>query len=98
MFDYYILDGHQPIKTNLATWAKWIETTKKYVVDELVGGVQISTVFVGLDHSFGRGSPLFFETMVFGGPLDGEQERYMTWEEAEIGHKRMVERVRNLNE
>ena len=50
-------------------------------------------MFLGLDHSFGGGAPLLFETMVFGGPLDGEQERYSTWNEAEAGHKLMVERV-----
>jgi hypothetical protein len=32
--------------------------------------------------------------MVFGGRLDGETERYVSWEEAEEGHRRVVERVR----
>jgi hypothetical protein len=31
--------------------------------------------------------------MVFGGPLDQEQIRYCTWDEAEKGHREMVERV-----
>lgn len=56
--------------------------------------IYISTVFLGLDHSFGSGPPLLFETMVFGGPLDQEMDRYTTWEEAEIGHKVMVEGVK----
>jgi len=37
---------------------------------------------------------VLFETMVFGGKLDQEQERYCTYDEAEAGHKTMVERVR----
>jgi hypothetical protein len=31
--------------------------------------------------------------MVFGGSLDQEMDRYCTWEEAEIGHDMMVQRV-----
>lgn len=54
----------------------------------------VSTVFLGLDHSWGDGEPQIFETMVFGGALDQEQERYSTWAEAEAGHAAMVARVR----
>lgn len=32
------------------------------------------------------------ETMVFGGPLDAEMERYSTWDEAVAGHAAMVAR------
>lgn len=35
--------------------------------------------------------------MVFGGPLDGEQERYSTTDEAIAGHAAMCERVRTIN-
>ena len=55
-------------------------------------------VFLGLDHSFGSGPPLLFETMVFGGPLDEEMDRYTTWDEAEAGHKAMVKRVQESGE
>jgi hypothetical protein len=54
--------------------------------------VEISTVFLGLDHNFGQGPPLLFESMVFGGEDDGEMVRYSTWEEAETGHKLLVEK------
>jgi hypothetical protein len=47
----------------------------------------VSTVFLGIDHNFGNGPPLLFETMVFGGEYDGYCKRYSTWEEAEGGHK-----------
>lgn len=50
----------------------------------------VSTVWLGLDHSFGYGPPLIFETMVFGGPEDQYQERYSTVEEARIGHEATV--------
>lgn len=52
--------------------------------------VQVSTVFLGLDHGYGEGPPILFETLVFGGPLDQSGDRYCTWEEAEAGHERWV--------
>ena len=59
------------------------------------GGIQVSTVFLGLDHGYDNGPPVLFETLVFGGLLDGEMERYCTWDEAEQGHEAMVDRVRS---
>jgi hypothetical protein len=59
-----------------------------------MGTVRVSTVFLGLDHNYlGRGKPLLFETMVFGGLNDGEQIRTSTWEAAEQAHEQMIERV-----
>lgn len=65
------------------------------VAHDRIGDSDISTVFLGLNHSFGMGPDLWFETMVFGGELDGEQDRYTTWDEAVAGHAEMVSRVRN---
>ena len=56
------------------------------------GDVEVSTVFLGLNHGDERGDK-WFETMVFGGPLNGEQERYETWVEAEAGHAAVIARV-----
>jgi len=50
-------------------------------------GVSVSTVFLGLDHSWGDGPPMLFETMIFGGEHDEDQWRYSTWGEAVAGHK-----------
>lgn len=55
--------------------------------------VEVSTVWLGLNHNYGSGRPLIFETMVFGGELDNEMDRYSTLDEAIAGHQRMVERV-----
>ena len=58
---------------------------------KLPGGVEVSTVWLGINHQFKPdGPPLIFETMVFGGPLDSEQERYATEAEAIEGHRRWV--------
>lgn len=97
MNDHYILDGHKTVAVDLMTWAKWFEKKiDRHVADEKIGEARISTVFLGLDYSFGEGPPLIFETMVFGGPHDMDQDRCTTWEEAEAMHKRMVEKVRTI--
>lgn len=94
MSDYYILDGHKAVPADLMTWGKWFGTTDRHVARETIGDADISTVFLGMDHSFGCGPPLLFETMVFGGKMDQEQDRCTTWDEAEKMHRRMVDRVR----
>ena len=56
----------------------------------------VSTVFLGMDHSFDGGTPVLFETMIFGGEYDQFQERYCTWDEAEEGHKVACELVSKI--
>lgn len=51
------------------------------------GDITVSTVYLGIDHSFtGDGPPLIYETMIFGGELHEEQARYSTREQALEGH------------
>ncbi len=55
-------------------------------------------MFLGIDHNWGDGPPLVYESMVFGlGPggrpdfgADMAQERYSTREEAFAGHGELV--------
>jgi len=58
---------------------KWSKSRKKsnwLVKKSIASDVEISTVFLGIDHSFsGSKEPLLFETMVFGGPLDQKMDR-----------------------
>ena len=58
--------------------------------------VKVSTVFLGLDHRFGDGPPLLFETMIFGGVFDEDTWQYSTWEEAEIGHRKAIKKVKGI--
>ena len=91
----YILEGRTPVRCdNVLEWAKWFEKAERHVAQESVGEVRISTVFLGLDHGWGEPKPVLFETIVFGGTLDQEQDRYYTWGEAEAGHRKIVERVK----
>lgn len=90
----YILVGKEPKQVDdIMEWAKSFEGSNRTVEKTTIGDVDISTVFLGLDHSFGGGEPLLFETMIFGGDDDGYQERYSTWDEAVKGHKFACEKV-----
>lgn len=96
MSRYYDIDGN-PLE--LMEWAvlfeQRTEDTDWWVIDHTsIGDADVSTVWLGLDHRFsGKGPPLIFETMVFGGPLDSEMERYSTKEQATEGHARWVAKV-----
>lgn len=58
--------------------------------EDVVRGVTISTVWLGLDHGFSEDLPVIFETMIFGGEHDNAQMRYCTEEEAIHGHQETV--------
>jgi hypothetical protein len=82
----------------LQRWAKSFEETNRRVDRTyLPGGVMVSSVFLGLDHGFSFGEkakPVLFETMVFGGVLDGYQERSVSWEESAAAHVVITAMVR----
>lgn len=97
MSDRYILDadGNAVLCEDLLTWARWygdIENGRCLARTER-DDVAVSTVFLGLDHSFGGASPVLWETMVFGGAYDGEQERYTSKDAAHRGHAAMCAKV-----
>lgn len=55
-------------------------------------GYRVSTVWLGLNHQFGDGPPLIFETMIFGPDSWADEycERYATEDAARAGHDRAV--------
>ena len=54
-------------------------------------GELVSTVWLGLDHSWGIGSPLIFETVVFGwNRSTSDTYRYATEAEALAGHRKLL--------
>lgn len=95
MSEHYILNGREVVPCDMMTWARWFGEHRqdRVVKRETVGDCDVSTVFLGLDHSYGGGPPHIFETLVFGGEHDGDMERCSTYDEAEAMHKAMVERV-----
>lgn len=100
MLEKYILKDGKPVECkDLMEWATWMETSP--IADRVVGrdtvnDVEVSTVFMGLNHNFSfyeKGEPILYETMVFGGPLSRTRQRYATAEEARAGHVAMLARV-----
>jgi hypothetical protein len=61
---------------------------------EISGEIEVSTVWLGLNHSFGLGRPLYWETMIFGGEHDQEQWRYSSRQSALDDHERIVRALR----
>jgi len=68
-------------------WAIRFED-KRYqvIIQEDKGKVLVSTVWLGMDHGWGRSAPIIFETMIFGGYYDQYQERASTLEGALACH------------
>lgn len=90
---YILIDKEIKEAATLMEWVEWYENPENRRIAQIkikAKGIRISTVFLGLDHSFDGGPPLLFETMIFGGEHDGYCERYVTYEEAEIGHQKAV--------
>ena len=78
---------------NHARWV-WIQETQPgYKIvghDHIANGI-VSTVWLGLDHGFYGGTPIIFETMLFGiDDWDEHQDRYSTVDDALKGHEYIV--------
>ncbi len=79
-------------------WSRLAHTPGyKTVNRSRVGGAEVSTVWLGLDHAtIGQSAalPVIFETMVFGAPDDDHRmRRYCTEADARAGHTLVVAEV-----
>lgn len=95
-------DDGEPQAVGVLEWAEWFETQPRERIvlrDTVRRGIEVSTVFLGLDHDFFmHGTPVLWESMIFGGPFDGHQDRYTSKLEALEGHAdcvRLVEQYFN---
>lgn len=63
-----------------------------------LGAVEVSTVWLGMDHGWRGGPPIIFETMIFcdDDELNLSCWRYSTVKDAQIGHRRVVKLVKLL--
>jgi len=97
MSDYYELIGQTvvPVNGGVLEWARTFEAADRRVAHTTVLGMcSVSTVFLGLDHAFGGGPPLLFETMAFWhGEGGAEQYRCSTWLQAQKQHAIMCDQV-----
>lgn len=103
-FGQYILDddGNPVPEPDLLAWAMWMEYShrskgkdSRIIQQDRIGGVFVSTVFLGLDQGWPRPSPhpVLWETMIFKGEHDGYCKRYTSREHAEEGHRVAVRLV-----
>jgi hypothetical protein len=102
--DHFILDeNNNAIPATLLEWGEFLENNKggrRRVGRDFINDCTISTVFLGLDHYFcfdddEEPKLHIFETMVFNNDSDIYCERYATWQEAEEGHQKAIEWVKN---
>jgi hypothetical protein len=96
MSEYYKRDG-----TPVADYSE-ARGGDHRVGEDYVDGYCVSTVHLGLNHQFGEGPPLIFETMVFAAKgseitsfMDLYCVRYSTEAEARAGHERVVAAVKD---
>ena len=97
---WVLRDGEPVPEPDVMKWGQWYENAANRIVAKTkIGDAEVSTVFLGLDHSFGEGEPVLWETMIFGGVHDQYQDRYTSKEAALAGHEVAVALVRKtLNE
>lgn len=97
----YILDDDRRTPKpchSLTEWARSLDPAYRQTAEDVIDGVRISTVFLGLDHQFGKGPPHLWETMILGGEHDDYCDRYSSHEDAIAGHARAVALVLGTQE
>jgi hypothetical protein len=98
---HYILDAeHHAVEVSFIEWAMWFEDITNRLINytQITSQIEVSTVFLGLDHRFhGQGPPILFETMIFAAglpDLDQYQCRYSSYDDAQAGHAAAVRMAR----
>jgi hypothetical protein len=94
MSRWYILNNNnKPIPASITEAADWLEegSNRRTVKRDEIDDITVSTVFLGLDHSWTPGGkPVLWETMIFGGEHDQYQERYTSHKDALEGHEKAL--------
>ena len=99
----YVLDGHSVVPCpDPLVWAEWHHTHKEdrtlmFTHLATFMPITVSTVFWGMDSLAAWKKdrpPRCFESLIFGGHMDGVGRKYHTWDEAIEGHDKLVEEAR----
>ena len=64
---------------------------KKTIINKYI---EVSTVWLGIEHGICLSGPLIFETMVFNNSMEAVQRRYSTEQQAIEGHDRIVSEIK----
>jgi hypothetical protein len=96
---YYVLRGKTPVQVDLLTWGRWFEDIKKRRIafTQITADIFVSTIFLGIDHSFGDTHlPILFETMIMGDGSDTQQWRCAFYNQALKQHTNAVKIAKRL--
>lgn len=91
--NYYDPEG-RPL--GLLEWANMTEPRNTIRKRNAVRGYFVSTIWLGIDRSWDGGTPLIFETMVFGPNTCNVVNRYPSKATAWEGHRYAVEALTRL--
>lgn len=86
MRNYILIDKTPVLEPDFYKFAEWFETADRRVGISKKDNVMVSTVFLGIDHNWGEGDPILFETLVFVNEKEVDGTRYSTYHEAKAGH------------
>jgi len=88
---YKLNERGEPVPCkDIFEFSSFFENADRVVAKTVVGEAEVSTVFLGIDHNYGDGPPVLWETMIFGGPHDQMQRRYTSRQDAVHGHNAAV--------
>jgi hypothetical protein len=102
MHIWYKLDGHNAVPCDMmegaASLARSVDDRRVAYTE--IDDCRVSTVFLGIDHRFGDGPPLLFETMSFSDndQLNGWCERATTWDDALLLHEKCVSWIQEVKD
>lgn len=94
---WYVLDEYLNIRE--ATIEEWEEyycdmEKRRIAFTRVSPRIMVSTVFLGLDHSFKEDTtPVLFESLVIGGKHSDDMLRYTSFDDAIKGHNELVAMV-----
>lgn len=101
---YILTTDNEPVAVSITEAAQWMEDNpeRKAVKQDHIDDIFVSTVFLGLDHSWNnKGNNkglILWETVIFGGEHDQSyQERYSSYEDALEGHQKAIDLIKKEN-
>lgn len=88
----YKLIDNTPVRCSLAEYAQSMHLKPNRIVRQhQINELLVSTIFTGIDYSFGSGEQRLFETMIFGMEDDIHPKwQHATWHEAVEKHAEIV--------
>ncbi len=94
---FYKLVNQEPVPCSLEEYAKSMQIESNRIIKQTqIKDLFVSTIFTGIDYSFGLAEKKLFETIVFG--LDEEihpKWQNATWNEAIEKHHEIIKMIEN---